>query len=237
MTADQPAAEDPRVIPVSKDEEQWPGLLEVGGVPDVGGVRTGELVAREVHELFAGVGRQSVDRLGASLDHGGPGLDQLLVPGFHAGGRARALPFLQQPVPLAEAAVVGGEEAFLERPQRDHGLIHERAALRGVADHDRQVERAEQHRPHLLEAWGARFNVQLEQHLAIFRYKDQPGMLGRLGTALGDAGINIDAAAVGKEESPNEAVLLVTTDRAVPDDVLVAVTASPDFHEAKSVSL
>jgi len=23
--------EDPRVIPVSKDEEQWPGLLEVGG--------------------------------------------------------------------------------------------------------------------------------------------------------------------------------------------------------------
>ena len=63
----------------------------------------------------------------------------------------------------------------------------------------------QQHRPHLLEAWGARFNVQLEQHLAIFRYKDQPGMLGRLGTALGDAGINIDAAAVGKEESPDEA--------------------------------
>ena len=26
------------------------------------------------------------------------------------------------------------------------------------------------HRPHLLEAWGSRFNVQLEQHLAVFRY-------------------------------------------------------------------
>ena len=32
-------------------------------------------------------------------------------------------------------------------------------------------------RPHLLEAWGARFNVQLEDHLAIFRYRDQPGLL------------------------------------------------------------
>jgi D-3-phosphoglycerate dehydrogenase len=95
----------------------------------------------------------------------------------------------------------------------------------------------QQHRPHLLEAWGARFNVQLEQHLAIFRYKDQPGMLGRIGTALGDAGINIDAAAVGKEENPDEAVLLMTTDRAVPADVLATITASPDFHEARSVSL
>ena len=35
-------------------------------------------------------------------------------------------------------------------------------------------------RPHLLEAWGSRFNVQLEPHLAVFRYRDQPGMLGRV---------------------------------------------------------
>ena len=41
-------------------------------------------------------------------------------------------------------------------------------------------------RPHLLEAWGSRFNVQLEEHLAIFRYRDQPGMLGRVGTELGE---------------------------------------------------
>ena len=30
-------------------------------------------------------------------------------------------------------------------------------------------------RPHLLEAWGQRFNLQLEPHLAIFRYSDVPG--------------------------------------------------------------
>ncbi len=53
-------------------------------------------------------------------------------------------------------------------------------------------------RPHLLEAWGARFNVQLEGHLAIFRYEDRPGMMGRVGTALGEAGINIVSAAVGR---------------------------------------
>ena len=44
------------------------------------------------------------------------------------------------------------------------------------------------HRPHLLEAWGQRFNIQFEDHIALFRYHDQPGMIGRVGTAFGRAG-------------------------------------------------
>ena len=40
-------------------------------------------------------------------------------------------------------------------------------------------------------------------HVAIVRYKDQPGMLGRLGTALGDAGINIATMDVGRPSRPN----------------------------------
>jgi D-3-phosphoglycerate dehydrogenase len=100
----------------------------------------------------------------------------------------------------------------------------------------------QQHRPHLLEAWGARFNVQLETHLAIFRYRDQPGMLGRLGSALGDAGINIVSAAVGLEtdggaDADGHAVLLVTTDAEVPKSVLAGILDTPDFHEARAVTL
>ena len=52
-------------------------------------------------------------------------------------------------------------------------------------------------RPHLLEAWGQRFNLQLEDHLAFFLYSDVPGMIGRVGTTFGVHGVNIDAAAVG----------------------------------------
>ncbi|HLY33111.1 MAG TPA: NAD(P)-dependent oxidoreductase, partial [Jatrophihabitantaceae bacterium] len=102
-------------------------------------------------------------------------------------------------------------------------------------------------RPHLLEAWGSRFNVQLEKHLAVFRYRDQPGMLGRVGTALGDAGVNIVSAAVGRrpDGSPDdadaaaaeEAVLVVTADAAVPDAVLASIVAQPDFFDARAVSL
>ena len=39
-------------------------------------------------------------------------------------------------------------------------------------------------RPHLLEAWGHRFDLQLEDHLTLFRYRDVPGMIGRVGTML-----------------------------------------------------
>ena len=58
--------------------------------------------------------------------------------------------------------------ARLHRPRaRDRGE-------RGGA-HPRRGHRARaRHRPHLLEAWGSRFNVQLEDHLAVFRYRGPP---------------------------------------------------------------
>jgi hypothetical protein len=76
-------------------------------------------------------------------------------------------------------------------------------------------------RPHLLEAWGQRFNLQLEDHLALFRYEDVPGMIGRVGTVFGDRGINIASAAVGyvpegDDADEGVAVMVVTADRARP---------------------
>src|SRR4051794_32637052 len=99
-------------------------------------------------------------------------------------------------------------------------------------------------RPHLLEAWGSRFNVQLEPHLAVFRYRDQPGMLGRVGTALGEAGVNVISAAVGlrpeggeETESPTEAVMVVTADSAVPQEVVDSLVASDGFLDGRAVNL
>jgi D-3-phosphoglycerate dehydrogenase / 2-oxoglutarate reductase len=95
-------------------------------------------------------------------------------------------------------------------------------------------------RPHLLEAWGSRFNVQLEPHLAIFRYRDQPGMIGRVGTALGDAGVNIVSAAVGRQPDgadEGEAVMVVTADSRVSQEVVDTVVASDGFIAGRTISL
>jgi D-3-phosphoglycerate dehydrogenase / 2-oxoglutarate reductase len=93
-------------------------------------------------------------------------------------------------------------------------------------------------RPHLLEAWGSRFNVQLEDHLAVFRYSDRPGMLGTVGTALGEAGVNIVSAAVGRRpDGGDEATMVVTADAAVPQDVLARILEGDGFIDGRTVSL
>jgi len=96
----------------------------------------------------------------------------------------------------------------------------------------------ERHRPHLLEAWGQRFNLQLERHLTLFRYEDVPGMIGRVGTAFGQHGVNIGAAAVGHGASEGgHAVMVVTTDVPVPPEVLDEILASGGFAAGRSVAL
>jgi D-3-phosphoglycerate dehydrogenase / 2-oxoglutarate reductase len=82
--------------------------------------------------------------------------------------------------------------------------------------------------------------VGLEPHLAIFRYRDQPGMIGRVGTALGEAGVNIVSAAVGRQPDgvdEGEAVMLITADSQVPQEVVDEIVASDGFIAGRAVSL
>ncbi len=96
----------------------------------------------------------------------------------------------------------------------------------------------QKHRPHLLEAWGQRFNLQIDDpYLALFRYSDVPGMVGRVGTTLGEAGVNISAAAVGRGGASDLAVMAVTTDIQVPEAVIQQIASSDGFVSGRSLPL
>jgi len=95
-------------------------------------------------------------------------------------------------------------------------------------------------RPHLLEAWGQRFDLQLEDNIALFRYRDMPGMIGRVGAAFGDHGVNIVSAAVGREagdDGSGVAVMAVTSDAPVPQAVIDAIVAADGFDAGRAVTL
>jgi D-3-phosphoglycerate dehydrogenase len=99
------------------------------------------------------------------------------------------------------------------------------------------------HRPHLLEAWGQRFNLQIDDpFLVLFRYSDVPGMVGRVGSEFGAHGVNISSAAVGRQ-SPDDgrgadlAVMAITTDAAVPPEVVERIAASEGFVAGRAVAL
>jgi D-3-phosphoglycerate dehydrogenase len=100
-----------------------------------------------------------------------------------------------------------------------------------------------QNRPYLLEAWGQRFLVQMEDNVTLLRYRDIPGMIGKVGTCLGTQGINIVSAAVGRppevadEADAGLAVMVITTDGRVPGGVLDELLSGEDFVAAQTVTL
>ncbi len=91
--------------------------------------------------------------------------------------------------------------------------------------------------PYLVGAWGQSFYLPFAEHLALFRYSDQPGMIGRVGTAFGEHGVNIVSAAVGAEADGAEAVMALTTDAPVPDDVIEAIAGAEDFAAGRAVEV
>jgi D-3-phosphoglycerate dehydrogenase len=99
------------------------------------------------------------------------------------------------------------------------------------------------HRPHLLEAWGQRFQVQLEEHVTMFRYTDRPGMLGHVGTVFGNNNVNIVSSIVGRQPDGDDgareplATIVITTDVGVPDALVQEIASSDGFVAGVSVTL
>jgi D-3-phosphoglycerate dehydrogenase len=64
------------------------------------------------------------------------------------------------------------------------------------------------------------------------RSGDKPGLIGALGTTLGDAGLNIATFHLGRAQPGGEALALVELDQAIPPEVLAKVRALPHIRQA-----
>jgi D-3-phosphoglycerate dehydrogenase len=73
-------------------------------------------------------------------------------------------------------------------------------------------------------------------NLLVVRNDDRPGMIGRVGSALGDAGVSITNMAVGQTSGGGTALMLISTDRPVPRDVLGRIRTAAGILELHSVA-
>jgi D-3-phosphoglycerate dehydrogenase len=89
--------------------------------------------------------------------------------------------------------------------------------------------------PYLVSVWGEGFYLPFANHLAIFRYSDQPGMIGRVGTSFGEEGVNIVSAAVGA--SGDRAVMALTTDAAVQQSTIDRILEIDGFFAGRAVDV
>jgi D-3-phosphoglycerate dehydrogenase len=144
---------------------------------------------------------------------------------------------------LAEERGIGVREAKSGSARDFTDLV--RVAVRSGEQRTRVVGTClgRRDRPHLLEVWGQRFNVQLDPYISFFRYQDVPGMIGRMGSVFGSHGVNIVSANVGREPEEADqvvgrvAAMAVTTDTPVPREVVDEIVAVEGFVDGRTVAL
>src|SRR6185437_6392988 len=97
--------------------------------------------------------------------------------------------------------------------------------------------------PRLLHVDGIDVEAPLEQNLVYMRNRDVPGVVGKIGSILGEYKINIANFSLGrrqgeaKAEQPLEAVAVVHVDSAVPEAVLAELRKIPAVQQARSIRL
>jgi len=192
--------------------------------------------------LADGIDRIEVEYLGRIAERDTRLLTLSVLNGLLAGRTEEDVNLVNAPA-LAEERGIGISETRDANARDFADLIR----VTVVAGSERQrvvgTTLGRRHRPHLLEASGRRFNVQIDDpYLVLFRYRDVPGMVGRVGSALGDHGINISAAAVGRaaEEAAGGtdlAVMAITTDTPVPDAVVREIAGSDGFVAGRAITL
>jgi len=96
--------------------------------------------------------------------------------------------------------------------------------------------------PRLLHVDGIDVEAPLERNLIYMRNRDVPGVIGKVGTILGEESINIADFSLGrraaeKDSETREAIAVVHVDGAVSDVVLTRLRGIPAVQTAKAVRL
>ncbi len=82
-------------------------------------------------------------------------------------------------------------------------------------------------RPRLIGIDEVALEAELTPHMLFVRNEDRPGFIGRLGTVLGDAGINVANFNLGRSRPGADAVCLVAVDGDVGADTIERIRALP----------
>jgi D-3-phosphoglycerate dehydrogenase len=75
------------------------------------------------------------------------------------------------------------------------------------------------------------------EHLAFFLYEDRPGVIGTVGTVLGESGINIASMEVGRREAGGLALMGLAVDSPIPPEILDRIVETVGMKSARSIML
>lgn len=82
-----------------------------------------------------------------------------------------------------------------------------------------------------------RIDVKPEKYLLYIKHHDVPGMIGKVGSLLGNYQINIGTMQVGRTEVGGEAIMVLTLDKTLDNNVLKAIEQIEGIEEAELLEL
>jgi D-3-phosphoglycerate dehydrogenase len=157
--------------------------------------------------------------------------------------------YLQEKANLVNAAAIAdsrGLKVTEERKSKTSGGAENILSIQLTTSQEKHVVRgAVLHGtiPRLLHVDGIEVEAPLESNLIYMRNSDVPGVIGRVGTILGQHQINIANFSLGRRSEedpagqPREAIAVVHVDGVVSEAVLAELRKSPAVKQAKAIRL
>lgn len=90
---------------------------------------------------------------------------------------------------------------------------------------------------HIVQADGYFVDFVPQGSLLFTYHRDRPGMIGRVGTMLGDADVNISGMHVGRLAPREQAMMVLMLDEPASEEVLASIRAMDDIQHAYAVNL
>jgi D-3-phosphoglycerate dehydrogenase len=92
-------------------------------------------------------------------------------------------------------------------------------------------------RPHLAGVNGFAIDAELAGTILVTRHRDQPGIVGAVGSALAAAGVNISSLELSRLSAAGEAMMFVSVDQAISEAVLDGLRAVDGMLHAQVIQL
>ncbi|TET05270.1 MAG: ACT domain-containing protein, partial [Promethearchaeota archaeon] len=92
-------------------------------------------------------------------------------------------------------------------------------------------------KPRIVEINGLFYDFAPTNYMLALRNNDVPGVIGNIGTFLGNKGINIAGLQCGRKEKGNIAISIITLDEAVSNEDINELKKFPDIIDAYGIKL
>jgi D-3-phosphoglycerate dehydrogenase / 2-oxoglutarate reductase len=90
--------------------------------------------------------------------------------------------------------------------------------------------------PRLVNIKGIAIEAELSPNMLYITNHDKPGLIGGIGSILGDAGVNIATFHLGRADAGGDAIALISIDEALTPDLLAKLQELPQIKQIKSLT-